>query len=380
MRVLCVDGKPSAGEMTGATDYLELALNPESRDSGAASVIQPEVILESALLDRELARYDCVFLCNVAQFTASEARVLDGVLARGGGLVFFLGDQVLADRYNRELGGEQGVRVLPARLGDVVSEARYHFDPLDYRHPLVRVFQGREQSGLLTTPVYKYFRLVVDPASKARVALAFDGGDPAVVEETIHSGRSILVATEGSLSSIVGPNSKDPWTTMPAWPSFVPIVQELLALAVRGQMNERNLQVGQMLGDRLPAMATRATVGVTDPAGTREEVRMALESQSSHWSYSDTQQSGVYTVELGAPVSRQQAFAVNVDTAESDLSRLAADELPKEFLAHQRDDLDETDSPAIGGRSGLHKLLLYGVVALLFCETLLAWRFGNAKQ
>jgi hypothetical protein len=379
VRVLCVNGKPAVGPMSGATDYLALALDPDAGDGSAPSVVQPEVILESALLERDLARYDCVFLCNVAQFTASEARVLEAVLARGGGLVFFLGDQVLTDRYNRELGGEQGLRVLPARLGDVVSEARYHFDPLNYRHPLLRVFAGREQSGLLTTPVYKYFRLVVDPASKARVALAFDGGDPAVVEEVIHAGRSIVVATEGSLSS-VDPATKNPWTTMPAWPSFVPIVQELLALAVRGQMNERNLQVGQSLGDSLPAMATRATVGVTDPAGSREEVRMALDSQSSRWSYADTQQSGVYRVELGAPVSRAQAFAVNVDTAESDLTRLAGDELPREFHAYQRDDLDEADSPAIGGRSGLHKLLLYCVLGLLFVETFLAWRFGNATQ
>ena len=199
-----------------------------------------------------------MFLCNVAQFTASEARLLDGVLKRGGGLVFFLGDQVLADRYNRELAGDQEVRVLPARLGEVVAEPQYHFrfDPLAYRHPLVQVFQGREQSGLLTTPVYKYFQLQVDPKSRAKVALAFDGGNPAIVEEPINGGRSILVATEGSLSS-VDPATRNPWTTLPAWPSFVPIVQEILALAVRGQMNERNLEVGQLLGDTLPAMAAR---------------------------------------------------------------------------------------------------------------------------
>ena len=56
-------------------------------------------------MDRNLAGYDCVFLCNVAQFTASEARVLDAYLQSGGNLVFFLGDQVLAEQYNRELGG-----------------------------------------------------------------------------------------------------------------------------------------------------------------------------------------------------------------------------------------------------------------------------------
>jgi hypothetical protein len=380
LRVLCVNGKPASGGLSGATDYVALALNPDAGDTSVPSVVQPEVIPESSLLERDLTRYDCIFLCNVAQFTSNEARVLENVLKHGGGLVFFLGDQVLADRYNRELGGEQGVRVLPAQLKELVSEAQYHFDPLNYRHPLVSVFQGREQAGLLTTPVYKYFRLALADDSKARVALAFDGGDPAIVDEAIHKGRSILIATEGSLSS-VDPISKSPWTTMPAWPSFVPIVQEILALAVRGQMAEHNLEVGQTLGDSLEALTSRAAVTVTSPGGAREAVRMTLDAQASGWSFSDTRESGVYHVELGAPLSRQEAFAVNVDTtSESDLTKVAPDELPKEFTTHKRADLDESDSPSISRRSGLHKNLLYCVLGLLFAEVFLAWRFGHTTR
>jgi hypothetical protein len=153
-----------------------------------------------------------------------------------------------------------------------------------------------------------------------------------------------------------------------------------LAWAVHGQMSEHNLEVGQVLGDSLEALSTRATVSVTNPAGTREDVRMALDAQASRWAYSETQQSGVYRVDLGAPISREEAFAVNVDTSESDLTKLAADELPKEFTTHKRVNLDEADSPSIGRRSGLHKSLLYCVLGLLFLETFLAWRFGHATR
>jgi hypothetical protein len=379
VRVLCVNGKPGSGPMTGATDYLALALNPHAGDALTPGIVKPEVIAESALLERDLAQYDCIFLCNVAQFTSSESRLLEGVLKRGGGLVFFLGDQVLADRYNRELTGEQGTRILPARLGELASETQYYFDPLDYQHPLVKVFEGREQSGLLNTPVYKYFRLLVDPQSKARVALAFDGGDPAIVEETIHRGRSILLATECSLSS-VDPVSKKPWTTIPAWPSFLPLVQELVALAVTGQMSEHNVEVGQALGESLEALPSRAAVRVTGPEGTPDEVRMSLDAQASRWSYADTQLSGVYHVDVGAPVDRQEAFAVNVNTAESDLAKIAPDELPSQFATHGRTNLDDIDAPSIRQRSGLHKSLLYLVLGLLFVETFLAWRFGRATR
>lgn len=377
LRVLCVNGKPATGPMTGATDYLALALNPDAGTSAAGGVVEPEVIAESALLERDLSRYDCVFLCNVAQFTPNEARVLSGVLKRGGGLVFFLGDQVLADRYNRELAGQQHGRVLPATIGPQAGSTHHYFDPLNYRHPLVSVFQGREQSGLLTTPVYKYFKLT--PLPRATVALGFDGGDPAIVEEVIDRGRSILVATEGSLSSLDGA-SRQPWTTMPAWPSFVPLVQEILALAVRGQMTHRNVEVGQPIGESLDAQAARAAIHVINPLGAREEVRVAMDAQSAQWTFGDTQTSGVYRAELTAPAKVEEAFAVNVDTAESDLTKLAPDELPKEFLIYGKQGLDESEAPKISTRSGLHKYLLYAVLGLLFSETFLAWWFGRATR
>jgi len=74
---------------------------------------------------------------------------------------------------------------------------------------------------------------------------------------------------------------------------------------------------------------------------------------------------------------------VNVGTAESDLTRLPSEELPKEFvthLTHRHNNLDDAGTPSIGRRSGLHKLLLYGVLGLLFFESFLAWRFTAATQ
>ncbi len=86
--------------------------------------------------------------------------------SKGAALFSFSAIRVLPDRYNQILGGSQGVRVLPAVLKDAVSESQYRFDPLEYRHPLVAAFKGREQAGLLTTPIYRYFRL--EAASEAR--------------------------------------------------------------------------------------------------------------------------------------------------------------------------------------------------------------------
>ncbi len=383
LRVLCVNGKPAGGGLSGATDYLVRALNPEE-DMTRRGVVRPEVVPESNLTERDLTRYDCIFLCNIGQFTGNEARLLDAYLQQGGGLVFFLGDRVQPDRYNQVLGGqshgtEKGVRVLPALIKGLVTESQYRFEPLEYRHPLVNVFKGREQAGLLTTPIYKYFRLELPPHSRAHVALGFEGGDPAIVEETRHRGRSILVATDGSLSSL-DPVTKTPWTAWPTWPSFLPLVQEMLAEAVAGQQSEHNVLVGQPLGNVVEPSEVRAPLTLTTPDGRREELRATTDQDGTRWLFGDTLTSGIYTVEIGSPVNRQEIYAVNVDTAESNLARVDPQELPRGFTMNRQNDLDEPDSGVVGRRGGLHKMLLYGVLGLLFFETFLAWRFGNRRS
>lgn len=373
VRALCINGKPEGGSFRDATDYLAVALSPLADVDRA--LIRPEVFPESALLELDLDRYDCIFLCNVAQFTASEASVLDAYLQNGGGLIFFMGDQVRPESYNRQLAGGN-VRVLPARLAEVVPQGTYWFDPLDYQHPIISPFRGQEQAGLLTTPVNRYVRLELPEKSDARVALAFTNGDPAIVEEPIHRGRSVLVATSADVS----------WTPMPVWPSYVPIVQELVSAAVSGQLDERNLQVGQTLGASLQTLVSDIPITVTPPTGEAETVRLISEGDASRWTYSKTQTSGIYVAELGSPFSRRDMFAVNVDTTESDLTKVTPEEMRDDVwpgvdftLQTSWQDVDEPPAAELTGQGKLHRWLLYGVLALLFCETFLAWQFGHHR-
>ena len=118
IRVLCVDGRPAGDPRQSSVFNLGLALSSRS-DPNRRSPIEFDVAPETAVLERDLGRYDCVMLSNVAQFTASEARVLDNYLIHGGSLVFFLGDRVIADNYNSVLAGraaEGSRQILPARL------------------------------------------------------------------------------------------------------------------------------------------------------------------------------------------------------------------------------------------------------------------------
>jgi hypothetical protein len=380
LRILCVDGKPAGDGVSGAADYVMLALNPNADQ--ARSPVHPELVGESALLERELSQYDAVFLCNVGQFTTSEARVLANYVKDGGGLVIFLGDQVQKDRYNREL-GPNGVALLPAEIGAVVSEAQYRFDPIDYRHPLVLPFKGREQSGLLTTPIYKYFKLEPNDGSQTRIALAFEGGDPAIVEKHVGRGRVILMATDGSRSS-VDPVTRAPWTTMAAWPSFVPLVQEMLSLAAGSPIAAHNVKVGETLGELVQSLSG-TKLSMKTPSGRVESLRLSTDEQGSRWTFTDTLTSGPYRVEPGAATGASETsgaslYCVNVDTRESNLARIdASAELPSEFETAAPSSPDDGSTTTIARPRGLHRTLLYCVMALLFLEVFLAWRAGDAR-
>jgi len=372
LRVLCVNGRPAGGAFQGATDYLAVALSPGGPTDDRAAV-RPEVVPETALVELDLEQYDAIFLCNVGQFTANEAQVLDAYVKHGGGLVCFLGEQVQAESYNRQLSPE-GVGVLPVRLGEIVeAEPAVNFDPLDYAHPLVAPFRGRDRAGLLTTPVERYFKLVKPEDSTAKTALAFTNGDPAIVEQKIGRGRSIVVATSADRS----------WTAMPLGPSYVPIVQELLSQAVRGQIDQRNLSVGRPLGEVVRTVAVDAPVTIENPAGETQTVRVVTEDGDSRWTYANTGRSGFYRAELGPPLSKSELFALNVDTRESNLAKLDLEELKNgawqgvAFETFDGQNPADTQSTPTIRRDSLHQWILWGVFALVLAETGAACYLGR---
>ena len=376
--VLCVDGRPSGEPFGAATDFLVWALAPEESLSGEGR-IQPEVVPESALSEYDLDGYDCVFLANVAQFTSSEARVLDSYLESGGSLVFFLGDRVLADRYNRELGGgrAEGVNLLPARLGEVIDRTQNRLDPLDYAHPIVQPFRGNERAGLLRAPVRSYFELTLPETTAAKVVLALEDGSPLIVEGPVHRGRVVLVATSADVS----------WTDIPMLTGYVPIVQEILKFAVRGRFQERNLGVGDPLGESLAGHRPDVALTLHAPDGQSRPLSISSHPSQASWSYSDTYISGNYSAELGPPISTRHVFSVNVDPLESELDKISPEELqmdewPGVPFFHQAVPRQAADEPiaGLGRRSQLPKWLLYIALAILFLETYLARRLGHYSR
>ena len=184
-----------------------------------------------------------------------------------------------------------------------------------------------------------------------------------MVERPFGRGRVILVATSADTS----------WTAMPMWPSYVPVVQELLAYAIGGRAAQRSALVGQPLGATVSASTVGTSGTIATPDGRTEPLRLRAEGDATAWSFDDTMTSGIYTARFGQSAGRANSYAVNVDTVESDLEKLSEEQLRAEVLPGVPLDYQTTwqaaadASPSgLGRRATLARALLYAVLVLLF--------------
>lgn len=390
LRILCLaDDVPSL-------KFLKLALDP---DDDSQSAIKIDTLGSSSLLDIDLLRYDAVYLSNVSNFAPDEAAILRGYVERGGGLVFFLGDRVNAASWNQSLAtsSETESALVPLKFEGPSPRGEYFLDPRDYEAPIIQPFRGQQAGGLLTTPVWTYFKVSIPENAPGQTALWFGSGDPAIVtsryqvqspDEAIIApqlGGNIIVfclpASTASLDRSVEPPA--PWTVFPTWPSFPPLVQESLAQAVASQIDRRNLQLGDVYEGVIEGNLGASLIEVILPDGQSSRIEATARDERLFWTFDRTNQVGIYrSKSLTGDAPEQVEFAVNADTRESDLTRIAIDSLPTAIQPgdHGSDTAVGSGIAALPSAVELFRYALVMVLGLLFLETFLAYRFGAAAR
>ncbi len=382
--ILLVEGR------RGAAKYVAAAL---AASAGQESPFRTKTVSDAEFSGIALSNFACVYFCNVPQLSRAEAALVERYVAVGGGVVFFLGDAVEPERYNDAFAApfeaaqtsstpfqlvSQTDRnsLLPVRIDAAVNRSAGVLDPLEYRHPLVHAFRGQQRSGLLTTPITKYFVLrPTSSAARSDVALAADNGDPLLIGSRYNRGRCVLVATAPSLESL--DSSGQPWTALPAWHSFLPLVREITSFVAAGQREAGEALVGETLVGEVTELA--ASAEVVRPDGRRDTL-VTPAAGATQWSYPQTSVPGVYKVTGAADENNEEsarAFAVNVDSAESDLTRLGAARLPAEVQVRRAPAAAGSAPADFGGQSALHRWLLTAALVLAVVETFLAQRFGR---
>lgn len=382
LRALLVDGDQKSEAFEAETDYLAQAIDPLEDTGTAPSIIKAEVAGESQLRSRELTAYDLVVLANVSQFTAEEARLLDAFLQQGGGLVVFGGDRVVAENYNRLLfAGGKGL--LPAEIGNPVGDAKkpgessFSFDPLDFNDPIVAEYKGAQENilaGLTGVKTWEYLKLKPAKDTTAQVALAFETGDPAVIEMPYGRGQVYLIATTADAG----------WGDWPLHPSYPPVMEQIFLRAAAGKLAERNTRVGRPLDMALASSGSGAAVTVLTPSQKSVPSKLNTDGDVSRFHFEETDLSGPYRAKFGPPVALDALFAADPEPAEGELEKLdnagLGAAIPGWKYLYYDDWRGLLQAPTSLGKQGeLHRPMLYAVIALLLLETLLAWRFGHHR-
>ena len=258
--VLIADGSPSPNAFRSGSGFLAAALQP-----GDESVVRPVVVDAHALPSADLSRYRVLVLANVARVDRALAVKLEQFVASGHGLLVAPGNLAEPGDYNDAL-FQEGRYLLPAKLVSVMRA-----QPNAPNRIAANATWRAELTELTQAQVQSWWRL--SPGAGTFTLATLANGDPLLILRRLGDGRVVQTALPLDNS----------WSDLPIHPVFVPLVHELIYELASPTQASRNLAVGE-------------------PSPSRD----------------------VKTDEPGVFTTGGRALAINIDSAESDLTALSA--------------------------------------------------------
>lgn len=375
LEVLLVDGRPSEKLAESASGFVKLALAPslsvQSTLAADTSPFVPTVCSTAEIGAIDLARFDTVVLCDVASLPTGDITRLSDFVQQGGGLVIGWGDQVDAGRF-----AEAWANLAPIDVREIVNRtddpATFETGNLD--HSILSPFRGRSDSGLATSPVARFAKVIPKADASWQIVLPFATGDPAILERSMGKGHVVLVTT----------SLDDSWGNWVLWPSFVPLINRVLQFSMSGRIQSEPLLVGSPI--RLDvSQVVEGTLMLPDAktvdalVETRDAV---ISKQETVLFWPETGAAGFYQMTAGAPLNLRRTFAVNADPRESDTRTVSDDALRRGVLAGMKfewglEHASPTSAQAttLGSQSSYSRPLVWMALGLLIVEMLLSWRF-----
>jgi hypothetical protein len=381
LKVLIVEGDRGIGALSGSGAFLELALSPPPDSSSnsrtaASGYLSIERVGDLEFPSKVLSDYAAVALANVGDLSGPQADRLAQYVKDGGDLLIFMGEQISADAYNTTL-LPRGLLPGPLtrRVGSGQQQAHYFdFKPDIITEPLLGAFAGQAKSGLDTAQIFTYWQ--VDPRTDGSVRRVLDY----VADASGHRDAAITVQDLGRGHVVFFSTTADAqWTTFPAKPAYVALMNELIAGTIDAGDQWMNLLVGQ------PLLVPR-TVPMTSAPTLRDAQQQSLPlteaapGQPFACRSDPLEHPGLYTLWTGM---RDYPIAVNLDPASSDLRpldglalRRALGDVDVTLNGDQVPPLtDSADSARDYGWA-----LLFAMLFLAAAETLLAKRFGHHRS
>lgn len=370
-RVLCVENPHSDLRI------LKTSLQPPVAMQAALQVTSTS-LAELSLMD--LNEFDAVVLNDLMRMSENEFTRLMQYVRSGRSLVCLLGQNSDASTWNMLLGNASNL--LGFRLLEASEAGDWRIDPLDYASPIAAPFASHPDAGLLTTPIFRFWKIQIDERIQPRpqVELQLQGAAPLIVLNHWGKGRVASLLSAPQTGSLQG--TGEAWNAMAAWPSFVPLMQQLVQATLSDSGPPLNLTVGQPIIGSQRAVGEKTQIQILRPDGSENELQTTDMDENGlrTFSYGATTDRGIYQVSIEGNPPRP--YAVNINPSQSDLRSVAVEQLPKST----QNDSSQNDASqyAVGVDSDLAepsntlvRWLLISLAAMLVAESCLAWSLGR---
>lgn len=263
--------------------YLKRALAPES--SNTFNVVTTE---EKVFRQKNLSNFAVIGVINPTNFTRSDWQRLDYYTQKGGKVFIALGNEP-KDKAGLARFCDYELLMKPAGF---VSIDRVQFD-----HPIFEIFTGID---LTTTQFRQWAKL---KPNRTKVLAAFSDGSPYILES---EDKNYILT-----SSAFGLDASD----IVFRPIFLPLIQRIFFYLAEGDV-KTEYEVGATIGT---AVSTAGLVKVKTP---KEEysVMPDIIGDQRVITLKETNLPGIYHI-------GEKSWALNINTAESDLSRVKESEI-----------------------------------------------------
>lgn len=378
VRILVVNGDPAPQLVRNDGFFIATALVPGTSDR--PSPFQVRSLAPHQVKPEDLAKTDAVILANVDELPPPVVSALKQFLDGGGGVGFFCGPKIDPAKFNRSLAAVAPCKL--ARLGRGEGDDPVIINEVNFKHEIFAPFYGPRRGDFGVAQFRQYHQ--VRDAYAAQPLAWFSNGDPALLEkvfgqegsaeEQFGKGKSLLFASAPDLE----------WSDFCLQGVFAPFLHQFTRrLCGEQSAGDRNVIVAEGVAHRvvkgtkkvelrLPDGTKRSLA--TDPADGEEEVVSFVPDRP-----------GIYELRYGNSADR---FAVNLDGAEPDLTRLDPKEVVSAVQAEPAGDEKVAGAVSMMAKTTAQErvedsqriwfYLMAAVLVILAVEMILAGRAGTA--
>jgi hypothetical protein len=376
-RILLVDGDAESTSNQFETKFLQTALMPPG-DTFSGNQVERKTDSEFEI--SSIDDYDIIYICNVYRILPQNIQQLSAWVARGGSLVFSLGDQVDASYYNEFL-YNSGKGLFPCKLDKIKIlnlDERAQFSDINFSHPIFKSFSNDSSKFIFKANFFGWWLIDKDTIAKSKILASFNDVDksPAFIEKQYEKGKIFLFTS----------SLDDDWNSWPSEFSYLITQLELVKYCLKDETMSNQFIAGEKIKLNLNSNRYKNKILYVNPVTqTQSLIHPNIKSSEEfEFNYADTFKAGFYHFELlsAKDVKEEKSFSVNIKPEEG-ISEKGAFPLTLRKLSIPRiyyvDISKDSNEDETSLKNEFWKTIIFALIGVMLIETIAGWYFGGKR-